>query len=59
VAVSRETGTDTEVMALSSGGISSALISPPLRYMHTPVEIVHIGDVEDCIQLMLETLKKY
>jgi putative aminopeptidase FrvX len=57
VAVSRETGTDEEAMALSSGGISSALISPPLRYMHTPVEIVHINDVEDCVLLMLETLK--
>jgi putative aminopeptidase FrvX len=57
VAVSRETGTDTDAIALSSGGIASALISPPLRYMHTPVEIVHIDDVENCILLMLETLK--
>jgi putative aminopeptidase FrvX len=57
VAISRETGTDTEAIALSGGGISSALISPPLRYMHTPVEIVHISDVENCIRLMYETLK--
>jgi putative aminopeptidase FrvX len=57
VAISRETGTDAEAMALSGGGISTALISPPLRYMHTPVEIVHIDDVENSILLMYETLK--
>ncbi|HYG53375.1 MAG TPA: M20/M25/M40 family metallo-hydrolase [Flavobacteriales bacterium] len=57
VAISRKTGTDTDAIALSSGGITSALISPPLRYMHTPVEIVHVNDVENCILLMLETLK--
>ena len=56
VAVSRETGTDTEAIALSGGGIASALIAPPLRYMHTPVELVHIDDVENCIRLIYETL---
>jgi putative aminopeptidase FrvX len=44
-------------MALSGGGIITALISPPLRYMHTPVELVHIDDVENTILLMLETLR--
>ena len=44
-------------MALSNGGIASALISPPLRYMHTPVEIVHIDDVENCVRLITEVLK--
>ena len=58
VAISRETGTDADAIALSSGGISSALISPALRYMHTPVEIVHIDDVENSILLIVETLKK-
>ena len=58
VAISRETGTDADAIALSRGGICSALISPPLRYMHTPVEIVHRDDVENSILLILETLKK-
>lgn len=58
VAISRETGTDTDVIALSSGGVPTALISPPLRYMHTPVEIVHMEDVENCVRLILETLKR-
>jgi putative aminopeptidase FrvX len=56
VAISRETGTDTHVIALANGGTYSVLISPPLRYMHTPVEIVHRKDVEYVIQLMIETL---
>lgn len=58
VAISRETGTDADAIALSRGGVSTALISPPLRYMHTPVEIVHVEDVENSIRLILETLKK-
>jgi putative aminopeptidase FrvX len=57
VAISRETGTDADAIALSRGGICSALISPPLRYMHTPVEMVNIEDVENCIRLMVETLR--
>jgi putative aminopeptidase FrvX len=57
VAVSRETGTDADAIALSRGGICSALISPPLRYMHTPVEMVNIEDVENCIRLMVATLR--
>jgi putative aminopeptidase FrvX len=57
VAISRETGTDADAIALSKGGVCSALISPALRYMHTPVEVVHIEDVENSIRLILETLK--
>jgi putative aminopeptidase FrvX len=56
-AASRATGTDTDAFAYSNGGVASALISLPLRYMHTTVESVHRGDVEAVITLMTETLK--
>ncbi len=56
-AVSRATGTDTDAFAYSSGGIASALISLPLRYMHTTVEMVEKTDVENVIKLIYETLK--
>lgn len=56
-AVSRATGTDTDAFAYALGGIPSALISLPLRYMHTTVESVHKQDVESVIRLIFETLK--
>ena len=56
-AVSRATGTDTDAFAYSVGGVASALISLPLRYMHTTVEMVHKDDVENVIRLIYETLK--
>jgi putative aminopeptidase FrvX len=56
-AVSRSTGTDTDSFAYSGTGVASALISLPLKYMHTTVEMVHKDDVESCIQLMLAALK--
>lgn len=57
-ATSRATGTDTDAFAYSNGGVSSALISLPLRYMHTTVEMVHRDDVENVIQLIYESLLK-
>ena len=55
---SRRTGTDTDAFAYSNGGVPSALISLPLRYMHTTVEMAHKDDVEAVIKLIYETLKK-
>ena len=57
MASSRFTGTDTDAFAYSNGGVASALISLPLRYMHTTVEMVQKEDVENVIRLMFETLK--
>jgi len=57
-AISRATGTDTDAFAYSNGGVASALISLPLRYMHTTVEMVHREDVENVIQLIYESLLK-
>ncbi|MCC6180537.1 MAG: M42 family metallopeptidase [Bacteroidia bacterium] len=56
-AASRVTGTDTDAFAYSNDGVASALISLPLRYMHTTVESVHKQDVEDVIKLILASLK--
>lgn len=58
MASSRFTGTDTDAFAYSNGGVASALISLPLRYMHTTVEMVHKQDVENVIKLIYETLLK-
>lgn len=57
LASSRFTGTDTDAFAYSNGGVASALISLPLRYMHTTVEMVQKEDVENVIRLIFETLK--
>lgn len=57
-ASSRGTGTDTDAFAYSNGGVASALISLPLRYMHTTVEMAHKDDVEGVIRLIYETLRK-
>ena len=55
--VSRSTGTDTDAFAYSNEGVTSALISLPLRYMHTTVEMVHKDDVENSIRMIIETIK--
>jgi putative aminopeptidase FrvX len=58
LASSRVTRTDTDAFAYSNGGVASALISLPLRYMHTTVEMVHRDDVENVIRLIYETILK-
>jgi len=55
-ASSRWTGTDTDAFAYSNNGVVSALISLPLRYMHTTVEMVHKEDVDNVISLIYHTL---
>ena len=57
-ALSRATGTDTDAFAYSNSGVASALISLPLRYMHTTVEMVHKEDVENVIKMIYESLLK-
>ena len=56
-AASRFTGTDTDAFAYSNEGVPSALISLPLRYMHTTVEMCRQEDVENTIKLIFESLK--
>lgn len=52
LAASRHTGTDTDAFAYSNAGVASALISLPLKYMHTTTEMTHKGDIKTLIQLM-------
>jgi putative aminopeptidase FrvX len=55
-ATSNVTDTDADAFAYGCCGVPTCLISIPLRYMHTTVEMVNKGDVESCIQLIYETL---
>lgn len=55
-AVSRSTGTDTDSFAYATEGVASALISLPLKYMHTTVETVSKDDVQAVINLIYESL---
>ncbi|GHE66245.1 M42 family metallopeptidase [Roseivirga thermotolerans] len=55
-ASSRSTGTDTDAFAYSNEGVPAALISLPLKYMHTTVETAHEQDIEQVIELMYQFL---
>jgi len=55
-AVSRSTGTDTDSFAYSNDGCPSVLISIPLKYMHTTVEMLHKRDVENTIKLIYQSV---
>ena len=57
LAASRATGTDTDAFAYSNAGVASALISMPLRYMHTTVEMCAKSDIENVIELIFESLQ--
>jgi putative aminopeptidase FrvX len=51
-AIGRNTGTDADAVHLSRGGIPTALVSIPLRYMHSPVELVELADVHAAARLI-------
>lgn len=57
-AYSRGTGTDLDAFAYTGGGIPSVLVSMPMKYMHTTVEMVHKDDIENQIKLVYESLLK-
>ena len=50
---SRYTGTDTDVIFIQREGIPSALVSLPLRYMHSVVELADLEDVQKVIELLV------
>jgi putative aminopeptidase FrvX len=56
-AAGRNTGTDADAVHLSRGGVPTALISIPMRYMHSPVELVELSDVHACAQLIAATAR--
>lgn len=55
-ATPRATGTDANVMQISRGGVATALVKIPLRYMHTPVETVSLADLENAARLIVAAL---
>ena len=52
------TGTDADTLALAPGGCEAGTVSIPLRYMHTPVEVIAVSDVEKTAQLLYEFAKE-
>jgi putative aminopeptidase FrvX len=56
-ASSRFTGTDTDHVYAMRGGVPSALLSVPLRYMHSTVEMVNLSDVEQCVMLLTHFIR--
>jgi endoglucanase len=50
---SRRTGTDTDSIFRVRAGVPSALVSVPLRYMHSTVEVADTGDIEQCINWLV------
>jgi len=58
IGVPRATGTDANVMQLSRGGVATALLGIPLRYMHTPVETLSLADLDQAIKLLVAVVKQ-
>jgi len=56
LSASRSTGTDTDAFAYGNAGVPSALISLPLRYMHTTVETIAQADMENVIKLIYSSV---
>ncbi len=54
--IPRATGTDANPMQISRGGVATALVKIPLRYMHTPVETLSLSDLENAAKLIVATL---
>ncbi len=52
----RGTGTDANAIQLCRGGTAAALVSIPNRYMHTPVEVISLKDMDNCVKLITEYL---
>ncbi len=53
----RPTGTDARAIQTARGGVACGLVSIPLRYMHTPSEVVDLQDVENCVRLFVAFAK--
>jgi putative aminopeptidase FrvX len=51
-ASARSTGTDADAFHIARGGIPSAVVSVPLRYMHSPVELVQLDDIDNAARLI-------
>ena len=54
----RHTGTDADAMHLAAGGVPCGLIGLPLRYMHSPVEMVDLADIENSARLIAAAARR-
>jgi endoglucanase len=54
----RPTGTDARAIQMGRAGVATGLVSIPLRYMHTPSEVVDLEDVERCVKLLVQFAKE-
>ncbi|MFZ3209006.1 MAG: M42 family metallopeptidase [Geobacteraceae bacterium] len=54
--IPRASGTDANVMQISRGGVATALVKIPLRYMHTPVEVISLADLDNAVKLITATI---
>jgi endoglucanase len=54
---SRSTGTDADAIQFTRAGIATGLVSCPNRYMHSPNEVVDVGDVENCARVIAAYIK--
>jgi endoglucanase len=50
----RATGTDANVMQISRDGVATGLVGIPNRYMHSPVEVVSLDDLDRAARLLAE-----
>ncbi len=50
-------GTDTDAIQISRGGVATGLLSIPNRYMHTPGEVISLKDVDDTVKLLVNFVK--
>jgi len=50
--ISKATGTDANIIQLTKNGVATGLVSIPNRYMHTPVEVVNLKDLENIARLL-------
>ena len=53
----RATGTDANAIQLNRAGVAAGLVAIPNRYMHTPVEVVSLDDLEKAAQLIAQSVK--
>ena len=58
-AAPRATGTDANAIQLARGGVAASLISIPNRYMHTPVEMISLDDLDNIVKLLVEFLASH
>ena len=57
-AEARGTGTDANAIQLNQAGVVTALVGIPLRYMHSPCEVIHLQDLENSAKLLAKTVAK-